>query len=292
MQRSAVIGFAALALSAAFETQAAERTAPMPSGGALRVIEQGPRNDKPPVVLIAGWGMSAEVWREQTARLAKSRRVIAFDPRGQGRSSGADGVVTPERRAADLQALLAGEAGRVVLVGWSQGVQDIAAYVQDHGTEKVAGVVLVDAPVAAGAAGVTKDPQGAAQQLRLLSIYAQAPQAYARGMVETIVTQPAARTAHGPAMVADILRIPTDAGVAMLVADLLSADRTGALARIDRPTLVIAAAGSPELQDQRDMAAAIPHARLEVIAQAGHAVFIDQPERFAAALARFLDGLG
>ena len=40
------------------------------------------------------------------------------------------------------------------------------------------------------------------------------------------------------------------------------------------------------------MAAAIPHARLEVIAQAGHAVFIDQPERFAAALARFLDGLG
>lgn len=292
MRRWAVIGLAAMALLAAFETQAAERMAAMPGGGVLRVVEQGPRNAKPPVVLIAGWGMSADVWGEQAALLAKSRRVVAFDPRGQGRSSSAEGVVTPERRAADLQALLAGERGRVVLIGWSQGVQDIAAYVQAYGTGKVAGIVLVDAPVAAGAGGVAKDPQGAAEQLRLLSIYARAPQAYAQGMVEAIVTQPAARTAHGPAMVADILRVPTDAGVSMLVADLFGADRTGALAKFDRPTLIIAAADSPELQAQKDMAGAIRGARLEVIEQAGHAVFVDQPDRFGSVLARFLDGLG
>lgn len=292
MRRLAVIGLAAAVLLAAFETQAAERMAAMPGGGVLRVVEQGPLNEKPPVVLIAGWGMSADVWTEQAALLAKSRRVIAFDPRGQGRSSRAEGVVTPERRAADLQVLLAGEARRVVLVGWSQGVQDVAAYVQAYGTGKVAGFVLVDAPVAAGAAGVVRDPQGAADQLRLLSVYALAPRAYARGMMEAIVTRPAARAAHGAAMVADILRVPTDAGVSMLVADLFGADRTAALAKFDRPTLVVVAADSPELQAQRDMAAAIPQARLEVIEQAGHAVFVDQPGRFAATLARFLDGLG
>lgn len=292
MRCRAVIGLAAMALSAAFGAGAAERLATTPGGGVLRVVEHGPRNAKPPVVLIAGWGMSADIWREQAALLAKSRRVIAFDPRGQGRSSRAEGVVTPERRAADLQALLAGESGRVVLVGWSQGVQDIAAYVQAYGTEKAAAFVFVDAPVATGAAGVAKDPQGAAEQLRLLSIYAQAPQAYAQGMVEAIVTQPVARTTHGAAMVADILRVPTDAGVAMLVADLFGADRTGALFKLDRPTLIIAAADSPELQAQKDMADAIRGARLEVIERAGHAVFIDQPGRFAGILARFLDELG
>lgn len=292
MRRSAVIGLAATVLLAAFETQAAERMAAMPGGGVLRVVEEGPRNAKPPVVLIAGWGMSAGVWGEQAALLAKSRWVMAFDPRGQGRSSRAEGVVTPERRAADLQALLAGAGGRVALVGWSQGVQDIAAYVQTYGTEKVAGLVLIDVPVATGAAGVVQDPRAAAEQLRLLSIYAQTPQAYAQGMVEAIVTQPAARAAHGARMTADILRVPTDAGVSMLVADLFGADRTATLAKFDRPMLVVAAADSPELQAQKDMASAIRGARLEVIEQAGHAVFVDQPGRFSAVLTRFLDGLG
>lgn len=292
MRRSAVIGLAAMVLAAAFGAQAAERMATMPDGGVLRVVEQGPRNDNPPVVLIAGWGMSADVWNDQAARLAASRRVIAFDPRGQGRSSRAIGVVTPEQRAADLQVLLAGLERPPVLVGWSQGVQDIAAYVQAYGAEKIAGVVLVDAPISAGAAGVPKDPQGAAQQLRLLSIYAQAPQAYAQGMMEAIVTQPVARAAHGARIVEDILRVPTDAGVAMLVVDLFGRDRTGALAKLDRPTLIIAAAGSPELQAQRDMAIAARQARLEVIENAGHAVFLDQPERFATVLARFLNGVG
>jgi len=40
------------------------------------------------------------------------------------------------------------------------------------------------------------------------------------------------------------------------------------------------------------MAATLPHGRLEVVQDAAHAVFIDQPERFHALLEAFLKEVG
>ena len=42
---------------------------------------------------------------------------------------------------------------------WSQGVQDIAAYVDQFGTDKIAEIVFVDAGVSAGAQEVRLNPQ-------------------------------------------------------------------------------------------------------------------------------------
>ena len=52
-------------------------------------------------------------------------------------------------RAQDLHRLLEQlDARRPVLIGWSQGVQDLAAYIERYGTHDLAGLVLVDATVA------------------------------------------------------------------------------------------------------------------------------------------------
>jgi len=281
---------AALAACCALTTAAAaeERMLPVTPEVSLRVVDEGPRNARPPVVLITGWGFTADIWRDQAQRLAKTRRVVSFDPRSQGRSTVTAQGMTPAQRARDLDAVLT-QLGldKVYLVGWSQGVQDVAAYVDGFGTRKLAGAVLVDAAVSSGSGAVLRDPQAAAQTLRFLSIYAAQPEAYARGMLGAIISRPLDK-AQSDRLAADIAAVPTAIGSAALVADLYGADLTPALKKLDRPTLIVASATSPELQAQRDELKFLPSGRIEVVENAAHTVFIDQPDRFAEILDRFL----
>jgi microsomal epoxide hydrolase len=89
-------------------------------------------------------------------------------------------------------------------------------------------------------------------------------------------------------LVASQLQTPPAIAGGMWVADLWGVDRTPALAKLDCPTLVIASAYSPELDVERAQAVKLPHARFEVVDNAGHAVFLDQAEAFDALVARFL----
>ena len=84
------------------------------------------------------------------------------------------------------------------------------------------------------------------------------------------------------------MKTPPDIGVAMLIADMFGSNRTPALKKIDCPTLIIASAKSDELARQQAAANQIPHARLEKIEDAAHAVFIDQPDRFDELLKSFV----
>jgi non-heme chloroperoxidase len=284
----------ALMFAAMLSTSAAaasERFVDVGGGVQLSVVTAGPATDRPAVALITGWRTTKDVWAPQVAALSKDRLVIAFDPRSQGRSTITPEGVSPEQRARDLRALLdALGVKSVVLVGWSQGVQDVAAYLEQFGTGGVAGVVLVDAPISAGSAGVTAAPEAAAQQLKMLSLYGRVPRDYTEGMMHAIISRPLPE-AEFKAIIDQAMRTPTAIGTAMLLADLLGPDRTGVIAKLDRPALVIAASRSPELEAQRAQAARLPNGRFEVVADASHAVFIDQPERFNRLLSDFLAGL-
>lgn len=273
------------------EASALERNIRVEPGVDIHVIDSGPAAGGPALVLIPGWRMTAGVWKGQIDAFSKARRVVAIDPRSQGDSTKVAEGITPERRAQDLDAVLK-ELGltSVVLVGWSQGVQDVAAYVQAFGTASLKGAVLVDTAVSGGAASVTADAAAAANELQLLSIYCRAPKAYSEGMMRAIIKRPLAEEELAR-LVSDSLKTPTAIGAAMLVADLFGVDRTPALAKLNRPTLVIAAASSDELAAQRAMVGRLPQGRIEVVAEAGHAVFIDQPKRFNAILQGFLDEL-
>jgi non-heme chloroperoxidase len=74
----------------------------------------------------------------------------------------------------------------------------------------------------------------------------------------------------------------------MLVMDFIAYDRRPALAKFNRPTLIIAAADSEELEAQRETSRQIKGAQFEIIEDAGHAVFLDQPSRFHDLLAAFV----
>lgn len=282
---------AALAVPILAMAAPAGRRVDVGGGVSLHATLSGPASGKPALVLITGWTVTQDVWRPHVEAFSQDRQVVTFDPRSQGRSTITAEGDTPEQRARDLQALLDVLALKsVVLVGWSQGAQDVAAYVNAFGTGRLAGVVLVDAPISTGAAGIKAAPDDAAQLLGMLAIYQRAPRAYTEGMLAAIISRKLPPQ-DLRAIVDEAMRTPPAIGAAMLVSDLLGPDRTGAIARLDRPALVIAAGRSPELAAQKAMAERLPKGRFEVVADASHAVFIDQPQRFDALLRDFLASL-
>jgi microsomal epoxide hydrolase len=259
-------------------------------GVVLRVVESGKQNSKPPLVFIPGWSAGADIWQGQIDRFGDAYRVIAFDPRSQGDSTITTSGNTPEQRAADLQALLsARKINRPILVGWSQAAQDIAAYVSRYGTREIAGIVLVDAAISEGAKSIAAHPDQATIQFSHFAIYVSDQEAYLRGMFGAIISKPQPPGVIDRA-VATAMKTPPSIGIAMLVADMFGIDRTPALNKVDCPVLVIAATKSEELASLRADANAIKNARFVEIDDAAHAVFLDQPDRFEAALSDFAAG--
>jgi pimeloyl-ACP methyl ester carboxylesterase len=260
-------------------------------GVSLRVIEAGEPGDGPALVFIPGWSTGADIWRHQIDKFAKTHRVIAFDPRSQGESTKTTSGNTPETRAQDLHALLKRlGVQRPVLIGWSQGVQDIAAYVERYGTKDLAGIVLVDAAISDGADGMAARAQETAAQFKMFAIYQAHQQEYLGGMMRAIISKPQSDVAINQ-LVSTGMKTQPDIGVAMLIADMFGVNRTPALKKIDCPTLIIPSAKSDELARQHEAANQIPHARFEKVDDATHAVFIDQPDRFDELVKNFAANL-
>jgi pimeloyl-ACP methyl ester carboxylesterase len=257
-----------------------ERKVDVGEGVSLRVIEAGKPDAQPVLVFIPGWSTAADVWRRQIETFAKTNRVIAFDPRSEGESTKTTSGNTPETRAQDLHAMLE-RVGvrRPVLIGWSQGVQDIAAYVERYGTKDLAGILLVDAAVSDGADGMAARPQETAEQFKMFAVYQAHQKEYLEGMMHAIISKPQSGGLIEQ-LVSIGMKTPTDVGVGMLVADMFGVNRTPALKKMECPTLIIASAKSFELSHQQAGADQIPHARFEKVEDAAHAVFIDQPDRF------------
>jgi microsomal epoxide hydrolase len=65
-----------------------------------------------------------------------------------------------------------------------------------------------------------------------------------------------------------------------------------ALAKIDKPALIITTPEGPCGSICADMQKRIRGARLEIMENAGHALIVDEPERFNSLLENFISGLG
>lgn len=257
------------------------------SGVRIHYLQSG-RESSRALVLIPGWRLPASLWKEQLTAFSEMGRVIAVDPRSQGTSTKISEGNTPESRARDLHEVLDGlGVSRSVLVGWSQGAQDVAAYLEQFGTNSVAGVVFVDSPVSSGPTEIEIHRQFSQAILSNISIYASHPQEFSEGMVHSLFKKP-----HPDIdlqqIVESTLQTPTDTGIAMLVSDIFGADRRKVLTKLDKPTLVIGSSESPLIDVQKEMALTIPGSKFVTIEGTAHAVFVDQPEKFDDTLRAFL----
>ncbi|MEV7429898.1 alpha/beta hydrolase [Nocardioides sp. NPDC092400] len=100
-----------------------------------------------PVVLIHGWPLSAESWKDQVGALsAAGHRVVAYDRRGFGRSDKPRGGYDYDQLADDLAGVLDElDLRDVTLVGFSMGGGEVARYVARHGEERLHSVVFAAA---------------------------------------------------------------------------------------------------------------------------------------------------
>lgn len=100
-----------------------------------------------PVILSHGWPLNADSWESQQLFLASNGyRAIAHDRRGHGRSTQTWDGNEMDTYAADLASLIeALDLQDVTLVGFSTGGGEVSRYIGNHGTGRVAQLVLVSA---------------------------------------------------------------------------------------------------------------------------------------------------
>jgi pimeloyl-ACP methyl ester carboxylesterase len=255
----------------------------------IYALDCGPRKDHG-LLLVPGWGTDHTIWTPVLEALASRHRVIAIDPRSQGRSSMTAQGNTPEMRAQDIHAVIAQlQLQRVVLAGWSLGAQDVASYAHRHNDGRLSGVVLLDGPLSKGMPrALAEDAEDTRMQLARLNTYRDHPQPYLAAMMQAIFVSPLSQDGIDD-LVARARRTPTDIGMASLFNGLFGSDRSAYLDDFTRPVLIVAAASSPARDAQAALAARLPQGQFHAIAETGHAILVDRAPAIAARLEQMLD---
>jgi non-heme chloroperoxidase len=240
------------------------------------------------IVFVPGWTMTAEVWREQIPYFSsRGFRVIAFDPRSQGQTTKTEEGNTYHQQAADLHAFLKAlklERLQTTLVGWSAGVSVLLDYLSSPETSQPERLVLVDGfPMMRKEAdypsGLTPQ-QARTEALRFEEDRTKATDQFVRGMFKSKQNELTYKELSDGA-----LKTPTGTAMALYF-DLYTADRRPALSRIGVPTLVLVSSDNRVLGE--DMRSKIQNAKLEVVENAGHALFLEKPQTFNQMLETFL----
>jgi 3-oxoadipate enol-lactonase len=232
--------------------------------------EDGPP-DAPPLLLINSLGADLSMWEPQIPALGERFRVIRYDARGHGRSP-----VPPGRYAlADL----AGDAldlldrlgvARAHVCGLSLGGMT-AMWLAAHAPERVDRLVLFCTSALLGPTA------GWAE--RAAKVRAEGAGAVAEAVVARWVT-PGYAAAHPGEMrrLREMVAATPAIGYAGSCAAIEEMDLRPDLPLIGAPTLVVAGADDPATPPAHGaaIAAAIPGARLEVVAQAAHLASYEQ----------------
>ncbi len=255
-------------------------------GVKIHYIEGG----KGPTILFVppGWTMPGWIWEKQIAHFAKTHRVVAMDPRSVGESSQTAEGHYPAARARDIKAVVDQlKLAPVVLVGWSMAAADLAAYVDQFGTDTLAGLVFVD-----GTAGTDYDPNITPKAWQWIPDFQKDRRKWTEEWVHSnyLFKKPQPEE-YLKRVTQAMLHTPTNSAIAIWVG-FFTSDYRPALAKIDKPTLIVVAVGGPFMPAGEDMQKRIRGSRLEVMENVGHALIVDDPERFNSLLENFISSLG
>jgi microsomal epoxide hydrolase len=248
-------------------------------GVRLHYLEAG---KGPAIVFVPGWTMPAWIWDAQIQHFAAHYRVVALDPRSQAESGKVSEGNYPERRAQDVKELVDGlKLGPAVLVGWSLAVPELLAYAEQFGGSSVRAYVLVD-----GFAWDKQDPQFLTA---MMGFYRQVDinrSDFTRNFVRGMYRKPQPDD-YIQRLVAASLQMPADSAIAASVSAISRADWRPAISKLDRPVLITCQAAMKSIGADL-IQAMVPSTRVELFADAGHALFVDDAERFNSLLDDFL----
>ena len=231
------------------------------------------------VLLLPGLASDAALWRAQAQALARGgHEPVVTDVHARHPSL-----------AQMAQALLTEQPGPLVLAGTSMG-GILALEVWRQAPRRVAGLALL------GTSARADTPE--VRRLRTEAIALFESGRMAEVLQANLAFVFHQRNQMDPAMVSDYFEMIGRAGPVQLVAQnralMAREDRRAELKAIGVPVLVACGADDrltpPECS--REIAAAVPGARLEVLPQCGHLLTWEQPEAVNRLLLGWLEGLG
>jgi microsomal epoxide hydrolase len=227
------------------------------------------------LVFIPGWCMPASLWQKQLESLGRTYYCLALDPRGQGESEIATFGYTVERRATDIAELLE-PLTSVVLIGWSLGAIESLQYVYLFGGRRLAGLVLVDSSV--GEAPAPAPSETFTQRLRLERNPA------LEDFVRAMFVKPRPR-AEIDTLLSQAKRMALEDSLALLSLPFERSHWKRIVHGFDKPLLYVV---TPQFEKQaHNLQKNRPGTEIEVFKTAGHALFVDEPERFNMLIAKF-----
>jgi 2-succinyl-6-hydroxy-2,4-cyclohexadiene-1-carboxylate synthase len=250
------------------------------------------RGRGPALVLLHGYTGSGAAMRGLAGAFAHRCEVLAPDLPGHGRSVDAAGGGFDGCLDALEATLLAAGHRRAHWLGYSMGARLALAFALRH-PERVASVVLVG-----GRAGIEDPVERAARRAADEALAARIESAGVDAFVDEWLAQPLfatqarlgeeflarereARLANDPRGLAASLRALGPGAQPPLF---------DALPRLDRPVLLVAGAlDVPFVVAGHELARRLPRAELAVVADAGHAVHLEQPAALVRLVTDFLD---
>jgi 3-oxoadipate enol-lactonase len=249
-------------------------------------LAYGEAGHGPPLVLLHGLGSSRNDWPLQLPAFTQRYRTVAVDLRGHGQSPKPAGSYRIEQLASDVARLLTQlHAHPAHVLGISLGGA-VAQQVALDFPDLAHSLVLVNT-----AARLVSDQW----RQRLMGLRRVAS-VYLYGMdrvAEEVALRLFPRPEQAPLRRETAERLRSN-DLAAYRANLWAVARFDVRARLDQiacPTLVVAGDQDTTvpLAAKRFLAERIPHSRLEVIADSGHATPVDQPEVFNRVVLQFLE---
>jgi pimeloyl-ACP methyl ester carboxylesterase len=243
--------------------------------GAL-AVDDGGREGELPVVFAHSLAGNSSHWKAQLKHLRRSRRAVAFDFRGHGRS---EAVNTAEYSIAGMASDIAAVVDslrlqRFVLVGHSMGGGAALVYAGAH-PDRVAGLLLVD-PI--GDAKQIDSAEAKAFVARFETNYDSASRAY-----WTEIAGPDSTVRNR--LLAD-LRATSREIVVPVLRSVMRFDPHPALARYQGPKLSVVTPYNTQAFSLHRLEQGFPH---RVVTGTGHWIQLDRPDEFNQILDEFLD---
>jgi non-heme chloroperoxidase len=237
------------------------------------------------IVFIPGWTMPAWIWQKQIDEFSKKYHVVAVDPRSQGESDKPTYGHLPETRSRDYKELV-DHLGlqQPVLVGWSMACGELVKYAEQFGSDNVGGFVLVD-----GFLPDKVSPEMFAGLSGWMNQLQQDRQKQAEGFVRSMYKKP--QTEDYLKRVIDASeQTPPDTAVVLIYDMIAAKDFSAGLAKMNRPVLFTY---QPATQPTADFLKSKLGDRLRVakFEGDGHALFVDDPEKFNRVLEEFMQSL-
>jgi non-heme chloroperoxidase len=264
-------------------TQLTRRVFQTSDGITLSLLESGreyAQSSNTTIALVTGWSMPAAIWQSQLEQFGRKFHTLALDPRGQGESQVSAGGFNAERRATDLKEFL-DPLSNVLLIGWSLGAIESLQYLHMFGADRVAGLVLVDSSVG-------EDPAPPSGGTFLQALRDDRDKSL-DGFVRAIFKKKQLSDAEVAALVNGARRMPIEGSIALLSYPFVRTHWKEIAHSFKKPLLYVV---TPQFEEQaHNLQKNRPGSQVEIFKDAGHALFVDEPERFNELIMRFAQGL-